>query len=499
MTTNTKNHININKANEDKVNTQMATGQKISKPSDDPVIAIRALRLNTNLSQLNQFYDKNIPDAQAWMKITETALKQTDSIFDHVKENLTTGASDTCTADDRMKILENLKGLRSEVYSSGNADYAGRTVFTGYRTGEPLSFLSTDTDLNCNYKIHQNLSGDDVERITYITTGEKESEITTNDVYRVRLPYDVLNETDGDTLTIKAPSEDIDVTVKSIKGMAQPDIDNVYTTIGDDDAYLIPETGELILGKNVYEKMKNVTADSPATFEYNKNSWQPSELRPEHYFACVKTEGMPPKDIYYNYDKEDSDGKPLTNPADYVPNFKDEKIEVEISFNQKIEINTNADEVYTHDIGRDIDDLLKATQDVIDVETKLAQLKLDMTAAKTDTDKQAIQVKIDAANKEFAYKKDKMQKMFSEGLDRFDGYADRNNLAVANIGNMSSRLKITRERVADQLQSFTELADENINITLTDTAIDLSNAELALQAAQMAAAKIAQQTLLNYL
>ena len=92
-----------------------------------------------------------------------------------------------------------------------------------------------------------------------------------------------------------------------------------------------------------------------------------------------------------------------------------------------------------------------------------------------------------------------MQKRFSAGLDTFTGYANRNNLAVANIGSMQSRLTVTKERVADQLQSFKELADSNINAELTETSIDFSSAKLALEAAQLAAGKIAQQTLLNYL
>ncbi|MCR5687314.1 MAG: flagellar hook-associated protein 3, partial [Lachnospiraceae bacterium] len=87
MTSNTKNNININKLNEDRLNTQVATGQVISRPSEDPVVAIRALRLNTNLSQLTQYYKKNIPDAEAWMNVTETALRQTNQIFTNIKEN----------------------------------------------------------------------------------------------------------------------------------------------------------------------------------------------------------------------------------------------------------------------------------------------------------------------------------------------------------------------------------------------------------------------------
>jgi flagellar hook-associated protein 3 FlgL len=52
----------------DEVNTktqQMTSGKKISKASEDPVTAIRALKLRTTVNQLTQYKDKNIPDANS--------------------------------------------------------------------------------------------------------------------------------------------------------------------------------------------------------------------------------------------------------------------------------------------------------------------------------------------------------------------------------------------------------------------------------------------------
>ena len=498
MTSNTKNNININKLNEDRLNTQIATGQVISRPSEDPVVAIRALRLNTNLSQLTQYYKKNIPDAEAWLKVTETALKQTNQIFTNIKENLTTGASDDNTANDRQKILESLKGLRAELYSSGNADYAERTVFTGYRTGESLTFLATDTDLNSEYMIHETFDAKALETFNYITSDTKdETKVTQNEINRIRLSYDNIMSTGTPTNITLADGSPIPVTMQSISGMTQADIDSIYTSVPDNNAYLIPETGELILGKTAATNYANAAASGTATFEYTKNQWNSGDLRPEHYFACTQTTGTPLKKTYFNYDlMDDGTGKMVPDPT--KPNFKNQNMEIEISFNQKITINTHANEVYTHDIGRDIDDLLRVTQDVVDAEEKLAAAEKKLAAA-SDTDKATVQKEVDAANKEFSLKKARMQKTFSEGLDRFDAYADRNNVAIANIGSMQSRLAITKERVADQLQSFKELADNNINAELTESSIDFSNAKLALEAAQLAAGKISQQTLLNYL
>ena len=67
-------NINNNKVSEDTINTQIATGKKINRASDDPVIAIRALRLRSNVSQLTQYSKKNAEDAASWLKVTEDAL-----------------------------------------------------------------------------------------------------------------------------------------------------------------------------------------------------------------------------------------------------------------------------------------------------------------------------------------------------------------------------------------------------------------------------------------
>lgn len=503
MTSNTKNNININKVNEDNLNSQMATGQKILRPSDDPVIAIRALRLNTNLSQLNQFYDKNIPDASAWMKVTETALSQTDAIFTSIKENLTTGASDTNTPTDRQKILTNLKGLRDEIYSAGNADYAERTVFTGFRTGESLTYLETDSDLNHDFKIHQTFELTDIDAdYSYITTYDDsdstkqyEQTVESNKLNRLRLPYDNLNSADGDSsqLVLKdagGATTSITVTTRSISGLSQGDIDDIYTTVPDGEAVLIPETGELILGSGAMSTITGITDLKEISFDYNKNIWQPGDLRPEHYFACVDTTDS----IYFNYDL-DAAG----NPDPTKPNFQNQDMEIEISFNQRITINTHADEVFSHDIGRGLDDLIMATSEVVELDKKITNLEKKVSLESDPTLKAELQNQLDATNKEYSLKKDRMQKMFSKAIDIYEGYADKNNVAIANIGSMQSRLAITKERVSAQLQSFKELANDNINASVSDTAIDLKSAELALEAAQLAASKIAQQTLLNYL
>ena len=109
---NTSNNMSTNKGYVDTLNTQMSTQKKIDRPSDDPVIAIRALRLRSSLSEINQYYEKNIPDAESWLEVTETALKNMESILTDVYRQCVNGATDHLKESDRNTILTNLQKLR---------------------------------------------------------------------------------------------------------------------------------------------------------------------------------------------------------------------------------------------------------------------------------------------------------------------------------------------------------------------------------------------------
>ena len=53
---NTTSNINGNKVNVNNLNNQMTSQKKIQRPSENPVIAVRSLRLRTTLSEIDQYY-----------------------------------------------------------------------------------------------------------------------------------------------------------------------------------------------------------------------------------------------------------------------------------------------------------------------------------------------------------------------------------------------------------------------------------------------------------
>lgn len=518
---NTKSNILLNKEYSDKYNTMVATGQRITRPSDDPIIAIRALRLNNNISEIEQYHGKNIPDAEAWIDVTETALKQTEGVLADVQKQLVQGASDENNAQNRKDILESLKGLKDQLYASGNSDYAGRTVFTGYRTGEALTFMYDETQLRT---IVQNFTDKDFETINYISgrydkdvkdldayvsATDNQTNVKNNEVARLRLAYDNLTDEQlkiKDDGTTEALTQSFSVkdkngnpiytattfSVASI-GTDQEANDRLYTEIDDDEVRLITTTGELILGKKAAAAIRK--EGSTTSIEYSKEDWRRNDPRPEHYYASTTYDTDAGRLIRYNYSEDES------NPGTFYADFIDQKINYEIAYNQKIEINVNADEVYKTSIARDVEELMEVTQSCLDAEDKLRKVEeMEKNAdSYSANDRKKIKELKDALQKEFDLYKQKMHDMFSHGITIFKGYSDEANNKIAAYGSLSARLELTKSRVGEQRDNFKELADKNINVELTESAIDLKNAELALEAAQQAAAKVAKVSLLNYL
>ena len=117
MQNNSLYNINNNKVTEDQLNTMMSTGKKITRPSDDPVIAIRALRLRSNVTQLSQYYEKNAKDAESWINVTADALSTITAVLTDCVKQATKGASKDLTIDDLSTIVTQMDSLAKEYYA----------------------------------------------------------------------------------------------------------------------------------------------------------------------------------------------------------------------------------------------------------------------------------------------------------------------------------------------------------------------------------------------
>ncbi len=504
-------NINTNKTYQNTLSTQMSTQKKIDRPSDDPVVAIRALRLRSSVTEVTQYYSKNIPDAESWLSVTEDALKNLTQIVTSMITQCTKGANGDLTTSDREIILEQLQALSDEVYTTGDADYAGRYVFTGYRTDTSLRFAELE---NTKYTITEQLDKTAIGVTTAINTdvlldwngnnfnsaqqsGLDEGDISSVDVHRIRLAYNDCVENGNLSISfgkkVDATTGNIsfDTTWTSgaeITEMHTYENPNPYETVAEDpDAIIfVPETGELLLGDNRYQELMatkddvtTTTDESEIRVTYQKENWLAGDLRPEHYFAC-EAEGIEYNTAYLTGDAERQD------------------IEYDVGYNQKIRVNSTADECFDHGIGREVDDLIKAMQNVLDIEKIKNNIEKKLeTAVGADAD--TLKLQLEAADKAFVLAKDKSQKMFESGITVFQEYLNAANLCVTNCGTRSSKLELIKNRTQNQKTTFETLKSENEDVDIAEIAIKLSSAELTYEAALMATGKVMQSTLLNFI
>ena len=109
-------NLNINKALQEKLTNQMSTGKKITRPSDDPVIAIRSLKLNSSLDKIDQYYEKNASDADSWIGLTLSSLSAVNEILtNEVRTNIISANNNYKEAEDRKAIIKNLQQAIEEI------------------------------------------------------------------------------------------------------------------------------------------------------------------------------------------------------------------------------------------------------------------------------------------------------------------------------------------------------------------------------------------------
>lgn len=126
---------------------QTATGKKFRLPSDDPIGASKSLKFNTDISKIEQ-YQRNAKDAGSWMKETEAALVELNKVLKRAHDLTIQAANDT-NGEERDKIQAEIEELKGHIIQIGNTTYAGRSIFTGYKTDKDL----LDKDGNYNVDV----------------------------------------------------------------------------------------------------------------------------------------------------------------------------------------------------------------------------------------------------------------------------------------------------------------------------------------------------------
>jgi flagellar hook-associated protein 3 FlgL len=298
---------------------QLASGKKIQRPSDDPIVAVRALRLRSNVREIEQ-YKSNAKDALSWMDVSENSISNIIEIVKKARGLCVQAANGTLGTNERKSIITSLKQLKEQLANEGNVDYAGRHVFSGFKTDKSLTFTKA---VSMDYKITEKFTKDDVESIKKIVNGSPNPRVINVD--RIRLGYSNIKDTSISKLKIDSTSG----TELDVKDRLSKDAKAYEPAEGE--VYFLKDTGELIFNSKDKGNIKDIT------FEYNKDKFEKNDLNPIHYFECDHTDAIGNITHYDN---------------------KRDNISYQVSYNQSISINALGKDLISVDLMRDLEEMI---------------------------------------------------------------------------------------------------------------------------------------------
>ncbi|PLT35708.1 flagellar hook-associated protein FlgL [Bacillus sp. V5-8f] len=116
---------------------QLATNKKITKPSDDPVVAMKGMYYRSNLSEVEQ-YKRNLSELYLWMENSEAGVDQAQQGLQRLRELMVQANNGTLTTQDQSAIAREVEQIKEDLAKVANTKVGGRYIFHGTDVGNPV-------------------------------------------------------------------------------------------------------------------------------------------------------------------------------------------------------------------------------------------------------------------------------------------------------------------------------------------------------------------------
>ncbi len=452
MTNNMLMNINRNQNQLNDYDMQISTGKRIQRPSDDPIVAVRALRFRTTVSEVKQ-YKRNCEDAKSWCEVSEQAASNVIDICKRMRDLSVQSASDLLNVGNRKKIVSELKELKEQFLNEVNASYAGRYIFSGFKTSTAASFTEQDIkDLekdSIKYKISQTFTEEDINKKEVVKGTGDDARIS--EVNRIRLGYSKIKINRD---AANPPLIGIETNIPAAEGVAV-----VYGKSTDIDAYdttgkqirVLEDTGELIISEDAKAVISSM--NDPLEVTYKKHDFEKLDLKPECYFKCTKT-------------YTDAGGN--VNTEDFLAQQGD--MNYQISYSQMLTVNSTAEDIVPVDLQRDMEEIIREVEFIKEDGSLSSKLNADI-----------------------------LGKRFSSLLGKADKHIDKLLDTRADIGGKINRLALTKNRLTDDTLNFTEIMSKNEDIDYAETYTNMSSMLSVYKASLQATSQVIKPSLLDFL
>ncbi|MEH7235785.1 flagellar hook-associated protein FlgL [Bacillus sp. JJ1562] len=160
---------------------QLNTQKKITKPSDDPVVAIKGMRYRTDLAEIEQ-YQRNLSEAYTWMESADDAMDKMTQALHRVKELTVQASNGTNGADEKKNIAIEIEQLKEHIATIANTKVGNKYIFNGTNTTDAPVDLATSSISTSNSDVLL-----EVSKGVHINVNVKSSDLlkgsNTNDIF----------------------------------------------------------------------------------------------------------------------------------------------------------------------------------------------------------------------------------------------------------------------------------------------------------------------------
>jgi flagellar hook-associated protein 3 FlgL len=481
--------------------TQIETGKRIQRPSDDPLASSRSLRYRTILSEAEQFI-RNVNQGMAWMEVSEAAFNSVlsgsptnPSLMNRIYTRLVEAAqTGTQTLEDQRAILAELQQYFEQMFNVDmNQTYLGRYVFSGFHTNEP-PVLKQDLP-GRSFFITQEFVPRDIERAIAFhrpTPTDMPSDIKIN---VIKLPFthvefnpanvdfQGLPVTDLPTLGITlADGTDFEIIVLNSTDTTAYRPEDFNATDGRPIIHYLRDTGELVMSDEIRALIDNAGG---LNVTYEKSNLRAGELNPVVYFNASEIGPLP-----------DADGNLVLSVLNY--NTLGQNIQMEVSPNAYITINSHARNILTSNLFSDLRRLFEFAGSLVTSDPRVIEEYFRGPAHELVGD--------DLVNAVQKFMSDE-QAMFSAAMhDRINNmlreimeHAAQAQREHTNLGARMARLEMIGIRLEEDEVAYTELLSDNEDTDLSATIMRKLGAEAAFGHALRAIAISTQLTLADFI
>lgn len=128
----------------DVLQSQLATGKQVQRPSDDPTATRDSMSLRSILTANNR-YQRNTDDGLGWVQENDSALNQLGQIVTRAKELSLAAANGPLPDQSRQAIYDEARELLNQAVQVGNTAHGTRYIFNGFNASAatpPFSLTS---------------------------------------------------------------------------------------------------------------------------------------------------------------------------------------------------------------------------------------------------------------------------------------------------------------------------------------------------------------------